>query len=311
MAINYFRKKALKKYSKKVIFEGKQCAAIIHSFEAKKHREASSFGFQWQRYNKIQIDSLNKTKISEQHLKQMLGKQLNHLKDKVVLEVGSGAGRYTDVLRKYAKHVITVDASDAIFANVCLGAKNVLAVQSDLFSIPVRRENIDIVFCRGVIQHTNDPKLAIRTLKEYAKKGGVIIFDVYPKNWQSYFYTKYYLRPFTKRIDKKKAAMFLEKNIPKLLWFKAKIFNKLFPNIRFIRDIPDVLIPIADYTRRLPGLTWEQYVSWCVLDTFDMYTPEYDTPLSFNEIITAASSKDTKIAYADKDQFQFRVKRVT
>lgn len=173
-------------------------------------------------------------------------------------------------------------------------------------------KKIDIVYCRGVIQHTRDPRLAIKTLFNYVRDGGIVIYDVYPKTWRNIFFTKYYLRPIVKRVNKKDFIKFTENYIPHLLWFKAKILNKMVPDIRYVRDIPDILLPIADHTRRLKksGLTWDQSVEWSILDTFDAYMPTYDTPLSFDEIVKVSSQDNTKIIYASEDQFQFRVKRL-
>ena len=38
-------------------------------------------------------------------------------------------------------------------------------------------------------------------------------------------------------------------------------------------------IPICDIKGTLPqGLTKEELKEWCILDTFDMFSPEYDQP---------------------------------
>lgn len=138
--MNYFSRKPIKIISCKTNFRGKPKVVKVYQFLKSKHQESSSFGFQWNRYQKVQIDRLNGTTISRDHLKELLGKPLSSLKGKTVLEIGSGAGRYTDILCDYAKQVITVDPSDAIFANYALGAPNVIGVQADLFDIPVLRE---------------------------------------------------------------------------------------------------------------------------------------------------------------------------
>lgn len=290
---------------------GKQIRSVkIVSFLKKKHPATDSFGFQWERYAKVQIDRFNHTTITEDHLRRLLGFPLQKLKPMTVLEIGSGAGRYTDILRRYAKMVITVDSSSAIKHNVALGFSNVKPIQADLFDLPINPKEIDIVYCRGVLQHTKDPVTALQQLFSYVKAGGLVAFDIYPKTWKTIFFTKYYLRPFTKTLDKKKFAYFLEKNIPRILRFKSKWINPLFPDIRFIRDIPNILIPIADYTQYKPlsGFTFEEYVQWCILDTFDMYTPEYDSPMSFEEVLNSLP-EHTKVVRADRDQFHYVIER--
>ncbi len=295
---------------KRTIGRGKTTTITIYSFLKSTHAYAESFGFQWKRYAKVQIDRFNGTKITKSHLEQLLGFPLSKLKNQTVLEIGSGAGRYTDLFRTLAHHVITVDPS-AIDSNVGIGSSSVTAVRADLFDLPIQPEKIDLVFCRGVLQHTQDPIAAIEQLCRYAKVGGLVAFDVYPRNWQSLFYTKYYLRAITKRLPKKQFAKFLERNIPWMLRLKVKFLNPLFPDIRFIREIPNIVFPIADYTRYKPlaSLSFEQQVQWSILDTFDMYTPEFDTPLSFEEVL-ANLPKNMEVVRADRDQYHFVFKRV-
>ena len=47
----------------------------------------------------------------------------NYLKDKIILEVGCGSGRFTQYLSKIAKLLVVNDMSDAIFFNQYLSKK--------------------------------------------------------------------------------------------------------------------------------------------------------------------------------------------
>lgn len=297
-------------FSKQIEFEGKKVTKKFYSFLKEAPTSSESFGFQWERYKEIQIDRLNGHTLSRDHLIKLFGKPLKSLEGKTVLEIGSGAGRYTDILRHYAKTVITVEPSQALFHNAGAGAENVIPVQADLFHIPVKAERIDIVFCRGVLQHTRDPLLAMRVLLEYVKPGGIIVFDIYAQVWFTKFRTYYYLRPITKRLPKEGFAKFLEKVIPPLLFFKVHFVNPLFPErYRYIREIPNILIPICDYTRYLKGLSWDDYVEWCILDTFDQYTPENDMPQTFEKVVSIFDTANAKILQGTKDDFMFVVQR--
>src|SRR6185312_14947990 len=108
----------------------------------------------------------------------------------------------------------TVDPSPAIFVNAALGAENLIPCRADLFDIPIKREAIDVVFCRGVVQHTVSPKRAIGKLFSYVKPGGLVLFDVYPLKWYTPLVTKYWLRPFTRQIDPQKFMAWAERNVP-------------------------------------------------------------------------------------------------
>ena len=78
---------------------------------------ANDFGSQWNRFPKTQLDSHTKLTLSENRLERCLGERLGNLRGKMVLEAGSGAGRFTEVLLKYGAVVHSFDYSNAVEAN--------------------------------------------------------------------------------------------------------------------------------------------------------------------------------------------------
>ena len=74
----------------------------------------SNFGHQWKDFQNVQIDSLNNNEISYKFLKRLLFNNEEILKDKIVLEIGCGAGRFTEYLVKKTKLCVSVDLSSAI-----------------------------------------------------------------------------------------------------------------------------------------------------------------------------------------------------
>src|SRR5688572_7670250 len=62
---------------------------------------SDDFGDQWNMFPKTQLDSFTGLNLSETRLARCLHGNLASLKDKRVLEAGSGAGRFTEVLLKY------------------------------------------------------------------------------------------------------------------------------------------------------------------------------------------------------------------
>jgi SAM-dependent methyltransferase len=266
---------------------------------------SGSFGMQWNKYRHVQIDRFNGTQLSHEHLRNFTLGDLEILKDKIVLEIGSGAGRFTDYLVDLAHMVITVDPS-AIFANVALGAQNLIPIRADLFDVPVKRETIDVVFCRGVTQHTADTRRAVIRLFDYVRPGGVVLFDVYNFKWFTPFCTKYWIRPFTRRIPVDSVIRVAEKWVPRLMRFKNRFVTPLLPNNKLGVNIANQIVPIADYTKT-PGLmSWEQRVEWSVLDTVDMYTPRYDRPMTWNGIMRALHEVGATDIKGDRSSFCFR-----
>ena len=75
------------------------------------------WGEQWGKFQLTQFDSYTKKSLSKDRLEFMLGDKIDILEEKKVLEVGSGAGRFTELLADNAKELYTLDASEAIDYN--------------------------------------------------------------------------------------------------------------------------------------------------------------------------------------------------
>src|SRR6266404_5513855 len=79
---------------------------------------ASSFGVQWNRYPRTELDSYTGKAYSKQRLERCLGTPLEGLRGKVVLECGSGAGRFTELLVRQCEAFVCIDLSSAVDANL-------------------------------------------------------------------------------------------------------------------------------------------------------------------------------------------------
>ena len=61
----------------------------------------SSFGLQWNQFQKTQLDSHTNTTMSEDRIRTALPMSLESIKGLKIIEAGSGAGRFTEVLLRY------------------------------------------------------------------------------------------------------------------------------------------------------------------------------------------------------------------
>src|SRR5205814_4097766 len=126
------------------------------------------------------------------------------LSGELILEVGSGSGRFTEQAASTGAFVVSLDYSYAVEANYSSnGAKeNVLIVQGDIYAMPFPRGYFDKVFCLGVLQHTPDVHKAFLALPPMLKPGGELVVDVYKRTFfRTYLSTKYYARRFTRKMD--------------------------------------------------------------------------------------------------------------
>ena len=154
---------------------------------------AAAFGLQWKTFAKTQLDSHTGHPISEVRLERCLGEPLEHLRGKLVLEVGSGAGRFTEILLKYGAFVHTLDYSEAVEANKeNIGEHpNYQICQADIRQMPYPNDTFDFVICLGVVQHTPNSEESITSLFSKVKPNGKLVFDHYRQH--KGLYTSLYL----------------------------------------------------------------------------------------------------------------------
>lgn len=240
---------------------------------------ASGFGFQWTIHAKTQYDSYTGVNLSEKRFFAETGWP-HDLKGRVMLEAGSGAGRFTEQAAKTGAMVVSMDYSYAVDANYgSNGAKeNVLIVQGDIYHMPFRQDYFDNVVCIGVLQHTPDVKEAFMSLVRRLKPGGNLVVDLYPKESglrgriKHLLRTKYWVRALTRRLPPEKLYRWCAWYV-KAMWPLAKRINRI-PRIgRYL----NWALLIADYRGRLP-LPEVLLLEWAILDTFDMLSPAYDNP---------------------------------
>jgi len=241
----------------------------------------SSFGEQWNRYRRTQLDRYNGTRLSRDRFFSDTGWTPDELRGQRILEAGCGAGRFTQVLLDAGAEVYSVDYStavDACWANNGPHPDLFLA-QADLYALPFQPESFDRVFCYGVLQHTPDVRGAFMSLVPYLRPGGKIAIDVYRKMaWTTRWTSKFWYRPLTRRLPRSLVHQILSWYIPR--WIPIDNF---FQRIPVARQVVPALIPCWNYTGMLP-LSREQIEIWAILDTFDALTPTYDSPQSIGVV---------------------------
>lgn len=236
---------------------------------------ADAFGEQWRRWRRVQLDSVTGKPISRVRLEEGTGWPLDDLRGETVLEVGCGAGRFTEILAVSGAEVWAVDATSAVDAcRETVGPReNVHLVQADLFDLPFEPGSFDRVLCYGVLQHTPDPRAAFVALVEQLRPGGVLAADVYRKaEYVDRWSAKRLWRPLTTRIPRDRLRRIVEWYVPR--WLPVDTRLARVPKLgRFLV----AFVPCWNYDGLLP-LSRDELVAWAVLDTFDALAPRYDKP---------------------------------
>lgn len=235
------------------------------------------FGLQWTTHSRTQYDSDSGRPLSRRRFLEETGWPPD-LSGELIIEAGSGSGRFTEHAAATGATVLSFDYSSAVEANYASNGKrhNVLIVQADLFQMPFREA--DRIFCFGVLQHTPDPARAFAALVEHLRPGGEIAADVYLKSLGRYVLgPKYWVRPITRRIAPERLHR-LTRAYVDLVW----------PLARLIRRLPRIgktlnwKLLIGDYSDLIDDD--EVLRQWAYLDTFDMLSPRYDIPQTLSAV---------------------------
>ncbi len=237
---------------------------------------SANFGIQWNRFRRTQLDSYSGTSISSDRFWKSTNWSANSLNGQWVLDVGCGSGRFAEIALKAGANVVAVDYSsavDACYENL-RQYPNFHILQGDIYKLPLVPNSFNFVYSLGVLQHTPDVHKAFLALTSMPCEGGSLCVDYYWKRLRTMLHSKYLFRPLTKRIDKIRLFIILERVTPILL-----LASKSLGALPFFGFALKRIIPVADYTNIFP-LTDEQLREWALLDTYDMLSPEYDNPQS-------------------------------
>lgn len=260
-----------------------------------------NFGFQWNKFEKTQIDRVHRDlSQSKDRFFAVTGWDKVSLKGKDILEAGSGAGRFSQIVLDCTEaNLYSLDYSNAVAANYRNNGHHgdrFKLFQASIYEMPFANDSFDKVFCFGVLQHTPDVKKSVQCLISKAKTGAEILVDFYPvTGWWSKLSAKYLLRPFTKKMSHDKLLRLIEKNagwLTRMHFFFEKagvgrIFNRF--------------LPICDITSTLPykQLSKENLREWVILDTFDMFSPEHDHPQRVSTVKKWFKEAGVEVTFSD------------
>lgn len=196
----------------------------------------------------------------------------------VILEVGSGSGRFTEQLIKKKATIVSFDSSVAVEANYASHGENpsVLIVQADIRSMPFRKGYFDRMVCIGVLQHTPTPNETIRMITNMVKPGGSCVMDIYRRHpWYRHMWnTRFWVRPFVRGMEPEKLYR-LCKTYVHFMWPLARIITKL-PYGRSINQ--KLLVPELMTSHKYKNFSNELHREWAVLHLFDWLNPTFDQP---------------------------------
>ena len=135
------------------------------------------------------------------------------IKNKTVIDVGCGGGRWSYGFAKLGCKVTSVDISEGPCKLTKRNVPEAEVIQSDLFELQkaVSNRKFDIIWCWGVIHHTSDPQRAFEALTTLMHQNSIIHLYVYS-----------YRRGRTEKVLRKLLKFFSLKNRELIIRFLIK-----------------------------------------------------------------------------------------
>ena len=240
---------------------------------------AESFGWQWNRFPRLQRDSYNGTHLVRDTILCRSQWTPEFMAGKSLVECGCGSGNDTEVLADLCGTVVSLDMTSAVDAQSpeVLARPNVLVLQADLRRPPLRHASFDLGYCHRVIQHTPDPRLAFGLMAPFVAPGGVFFLHSYDTHWKSMRHFKYWVRPLILGWPHERVFKWLTRLGPVLHPLVGGL-NR----VAFLRRPVKYLLPWESHNRILAKagctLTSKERYEYALLITFDDLTPEHDNP---------------------------------
>ena len=232
---------------------------------------AGSFGFQWKIHARTQMDDANSHR-TEIAFRQRTGFRPEDLAGKLVLDVGCGMGRFAEVATRWGAHVVGIDlslASEVAAQN--LADRNAAIFQADVFHLPFAEGSFDFIYSIGVLHHTPSCEQAVKVLPKLLKPGGRLAVWLY-SSYNPWYRMSDVYRKVTRRMPQKFLYKLCYSVIP------------LYGMHQVLRKIPLVGTPASSVIAWLVPMSFNKDPEWRVLDTFDWYSPWYQSKHSYEEV---------------------------
>jgi SAM-dependent methyltransferase len=225
-----------------------------------------SFSYEWQRFRTTQLDSHTGRHDTRERLQASLNFPLSDLTGKLVLDIGCGVGRFGEIAHAYGATYVGIDYSLAIdAAQDNIGdLPDVHLVQADLFALPLASDVFDVIISLGVLHHTPNPRRAFACLPRVLKPGGALSVTVYDAGNKVYVMNSRFWRRFTTRLPRR--------------WLHALSFAAV--PLYYLWTLPLV----GWLLRSVAFISLERDWRWRVLDTFDWYSPRYQSWHTHHEV---------------------------
>ncbi len=223
------------------------------------------FGKQWEIWGKNdRIYGFTEEQAREWFLTHTTSKKIDvsYFKDKIVLEVGCGHGKYVKILNEFGCENVGLDLGPSVdlVYEITKDRPTAHVIQGNAMNPPLKKESFDYVWSHGVLHHTPSTKDAVEACAKLPKKEtGWFYVWVYHKGGFLWEYGNRLLRSITTRLPEK-VVIGISYALAPLLY----------------------IIPAYNKDVNLSNVSW----SVCALSINDWLAPKYQWHHSAEEVIS-------------------------
>ncbi len=238
---------------------------------------AGSFGYEWQRWARVQFEDQNQGRPMQGHTRRMFEQVTLWDKAKLdgalVLDLGCGPGRFIDICRSSGARVVGLDMSAAVesaranFPN----DPDVLILQADALNPPLAPESFDLGYSIGVLHHSPAPWRGLAALAQAVRPGGDVCCCVYNRG------SDLYDSPAVARMRRLHRKLKERLGVGPALAYSYFAAYPLHWLLALPGRIPLVARLVTLLRRQLLPMVNLPDGRWRVLDIFDAITPEHAT----------------------------------
>lgn len=140
------------------------------------NKTVESFGEEWTTFSQFSDEEISKA--GDQYFDIV---DDSWVRDKYILDVGCGTGRWTRYIASKAKFVEAIDPSKAVYsaASMLQDYENTRISMAGVDTIPFEDNSFDFVFSLGVLHHIPDTAAAMKRCVEKLKPNGYFLVYLY------------------------------------------------------------------------------------------------------------------------------------
>ncbi len=276
-----FLEKNLEDYAdRKKIVEDKY-AELIKYVQKKNRRTKKSFSLEWKlfKYQEDKTWNNDTAGLLDLFLTEIDEKVVN-LEDKLIFDAGCGNGVLDMCIAEKGGRVFGMDLSLSIeTAYSHSQSRNAWFIQGDVQFPPVAFEYFDIVYCSGVLIHTNNTELSFSRIDRCVKKGGKLSVWLYHPGTGFVHKSFNSLRKFTSRLPIRLQYYLYKVSIFPVAFIVKRLKGNKQNTREMMIDIMDWLSP--EFRREH---THEEAGSWFTKRNYNSVKITTDTQFGFNII---------------------------